>query len=72
MAILKYEETVLYLVREIKGTKDFEKLRNAEADKVRCGRKHFEKLDVDFEVVVSANEVKGYGIKTYKSRQRIL
>lgn len=56
-AILKHDETVLYLVRETKGTKDFEKLRNAEADKIRCGRKHFEKLDVDFEVVVSANEV---------------
>lgn len=56
-AILKHDETVLYLVRETKGTKGFEKLRNIEVDKIRCGRKHFEKLDVNFDVVVSANEV---------------
>ncbi len=45
------------LVREAKSTKDFEKLRNTEADKIRCGRKHFKELDVNFDVVVSANEV---------------
>ncbi len=45
------------MVRETKGTKDFEKLRNIEADKIRCGRKHFEKFDVNYDVVVSANEV---------------
>ena len=45
------------MVRETKGTKDFEKLRNTETDKILCGRKHFEKLDVNFDVVVSANEV---------------
>jgi len=56
-AILKHDDTVLYLVRETKGTKDFEKLRNAEADKIRCGRRHFEELGVDFGVVVSAGEV---------------
>ena len=27
------------------------------ADKVRCGKRHFEALDVDFEVVVTADEV---------------
>lgn len=47
----------IYLVRETKGTKDFEKLRNSEADKVRCGRKHFEALSVDFQVVVEAKEI---------------
>lgn len=56
-AILKHDNTVLYLVRETKGTKDFEKLRNAEADKIRCGRKHFEALNVDFDVVTKAGEV---------------
>ena len=29
----------------------------AEADKVRCGQKHFESLDVPFAVAVTANEV---------------
>ncbi len=56
-AILKDDDKVLYLVRETKGTKDFEKLRNIEAEKIRCGRKHFESLDVDFAVVTSANEI---------------
>ena len=40
-----------------KGTRDFLKLRTTEADKVRCGQKHFEALDVPFAVVVSAEEV---------------
>jgi len=44
-------------VRETKGTKDFEKLRNSEAEKIRCGRRHFEELGVNFDVVVSAGEV---------------
>ncbi|MDP1992865.1 MAG: DEAD/DEAH box helicase family protein [Syntrophales bacterium] len=56
-AILKHDDTVLYLVRETKGTKDFEKLRNAEAEKIRCGRRHFEELGVNFDVVVTAGEV---------------
>lgn len=56
-AILKTEGDTLYLVRETKGTKDIEKLRTSEADKIRCGRRHFESLDVDFDVVVNASEV---------------
>ncbi len=56
-AILKEGDNTLYLVRETKGTKDFEKLRNIEAEKIRCGRKHFESLNVDFAVVTSAKEI---------------
>jgi type III restriction enzyme len=56
-AILKHDDTVLYLVRETKGTRDFERMRNAEADKVRCGRRHFEELKVDFDVVTKSSEV---------------
>jgi type III restriction enzyme len=56
-AIVKHDDATLYLVRETKGTKDFLKLRTAEADKVRCGAKHFESLGVPFSVVVSADEV---------------
>jgi type III restriction enzyme len=44
-------------VRETKETKDFVKLRNSEADRVRCGKKHFEALDVNFDVVVNARDV---------------
>ena len=56
-AIVKHDDNAIYLVRETKGTRDFEKLRNSEADKIRCGRKHFEKLGVDFKVVVDAEEL---------------
>lgn len=56
-AILKHESDTIYLVRETKGTKEFLKLRTTEADKVRCGKAHFEALGVPFEVVVSAADV---------------
>ena len=56
-AILKHDGTALYLVRETKSTKDFLKLRTSEADKIKCGTQHFKELGVDFDVVVTANEV---------------
>jgi type III restriction enzyme len=56
-AILKRDGKAMYLVRETKGTRDFLKLRTSEADKVRCGLKHFEALGVDFAVVISAEEI---------------
>lgn len=56
-AILKHDDRTLYLVRETKGTRDFLKLRTMEADKVRCGQKHFELLGVPFAVAVTADEV---------------
>lgn len=56
-AIVKHDESKIYLLRETKGTKDYEKLRNSEADKIKCGRKHFEALDINFEVVTHAGEI---------------
>jgi type III restriction enzyme len=56
-AILKQNGGSLYLVRETKGTRDFLKLRTSEADKVRCGQKHFEALGVPFAAAVTADEV---------------
>lgn len=56
-AIVKHDSQAVYLVRETKGTKDFLKLRTTEADKIRCGQKHFEALNVPFAVVVTADEV---------------
>jgi type III restriction enzyme len=56
-AIVKDDGTAVYLARETKSTKDFLKLRSAEALKVRCGAEHFSALDVDFKVVTAANEV---------------
>ena len=56
-AIVKHNDTTIYMVRETKGNKDFLKLRTSEADKINCGKKHFEALDVPFDVVVSAKDV---------------
>ena len=56
-AILKQDGQALYLARETKGTRDFLKLRTTEANKVRCGKRHFEAREVDFDVVVTASEV---------------
>ena len=56
-AIVKHDDKTLYLVKETKGTKDFLKLRTAEADKVRCGQRHFETLGVSFAVAVTADDV---------------
>ena len=49
---------VLYLVRETKGTKDLSKLRADERQKVRCGKEHFKALDVDYELITSAAELR--------------
>jgi len=56
-AIVKHGDDTLYLIRETKGIKDFEKLRNIEADKIRCAKRHFQELQVDFKTVVEASEV---------------
>jgi type III restriction enzyme len=56
-AILKQDGQAMYLVRDTKGTKDFLKLRTSEADKVRCGLKHFEALGVNFAVAINAEQV---------------
>jgi type III restriction enzyme len=56
-AIVKHDDETVYLVRETKGTKDFLKLRTTEADKVRCGQRHFEALGVPFGVATSADDV---------------
>lgn len=48
----------LYFVRETKSTLDSEERRTKENQKILCGRKHFETLEVDFDVVTSLFEVK--------------
>jgi type III restriction enzyme len=56
-AIIKTDGEALYLIRETKANKDFLKLRTSEAEKIRCGFRHFETLNVDYDVVTSAGEV---------------
>ena len=47
-----------YLVRETKSTTDSEELRHREERKISCGMRHFcDTLNVDYEVVTSAEEV---------------
>lgn len=47
----------LYFVRETKGSLDSEERRSKENQKIACGRKHFQSLDVDYDVVTSVAEV---------------
>lgn len=56
-AIVKHNDDTIYLVRETKSTKNFEKLRNSEADKIKCGRKHFAAIGANFDVVTNSLEV---------------
>lgn len=51
------EDAKLYLVRETKSTKEQQKLRPSECDKIRCGKAHFEVLDVDFDHITEAEQV---------------
>jgi type III restriction enzyme len=44
-------------VRETKSTLDNEERRTKENQKIACGRKHFDSLGVDYDVVTSLSEV---------------
>ena len=46
----------LYLVRETKGSRDKEELRGREQMKIACARRHFEVIEVDYDVATSAEE----------------
>jgi type III restriction enzyme len=49
----------LYLVRETKGESiDAEKLRGTEEMKIECARRHFGTVEVDYDVVSSAAEMR--------------
>ena len=56
-AIVKHEDDMLYLVRETKSTKDRNKLRPSEKDKIACGKAHFKALEVDFKVITNILEI---------------
>ena len=56
-AIVKEEDSKVYLVRETKSTQDQLKLRGSEWEKIQCGKAHFTSLGVDFAHVVSAADV---------------
>lgn len=57
-AILKQNGKIVYLIRETKSTKDQLKLRIPEIDKIACGRKHFEIINIDYDVATSFADAK--------------
>lgn len=57
-AFVTEREEKLYFVRETKGSLDSEERRTKENQKIDCGRRHFEELGTDFDVVTSLAEVK--------------
>ncbi|MDQ1353356.1 MAG: type restriction enzyme [Acidobacteriota bacterium] len=56
-AIVKHGDQTIYMVRETKGTKNIAQFRNTETYKIKCGRKHFETLKVNFDVVTSVDDI---------------
>ncbi len=56
-AFLTEREKKLYFVRETKSTLESEERRSKENQKIACGRKHFETIGVDYDVVTSLSEV---------------
>jgi type III restriction enzyme len=54
--VLKQDEQV-YLVRETKGSIVEGELRYKEQDKLFCGRKHFDAINVNFDVVTNLKEI---------------
>lgn len=57
-AILKKNGDIVYMIRETKSTKEQMKLRVSESDKIRCGKAHFESIDVDYAVATSIDDLK--------------
>jgi type III restriction enzyme len=56
-AFVTEREEKLFFVRETKSTLDNEELRSKEKQKIDCGRKHFDSLAVNYDVVTSLAEV---------------
>lgn len=56
-AFVTEREERLYFVRETKSTSDDEARRTRENQKTACGKRHFEALEVDFDVVTRLSEV---------------
>ena len=56
-AFVNEREERLYFVRETKSTPDSKARRTQENQKAACGKRHFEALEVDFDVVTRLSEV---------------
>jgi type III restriction enzyme len=47
----------VYLVRETKGSVDLDELRRREETKIKCARRHFDAIGVDYEVTASVEDM---------------
>ena len=59
-AIMMDDGRSLYMVRETKGTQAELELRPSEKGKIDAARKHFEAIDVDYQVARTFSDVAGY------------
>ncbi len=57
-AIVMQCDDKVYLVRETKGSTATEDLRETEWAKIRCGKAHFDELNVDFAAITSTDELR--------------
>ena len=57
-AFVTEREEKLYFVRKTKATLDSGELRTKENQKINCGRRHFQSIGVDYDVVTSLAEVR--------------
>ena len=57
-AILKRNGDIVYMIRETKSTLNISELRPNEQNKVKCGGKHFESIDIDYKVCTSVEDAK--------------
>jgi type III restriction enzyme len=56
----------LYLVRETKGRTDEASLRGLEEMKIECAKRHFGTIEVDYDAVSSAQEVREKMLEKYR------
>jgi type III restriction enzyme len=55
-AIVAERDKKVYLVRETKSTLDDDKRRKSENQKIKCGKRHFQTIGVDFKPATNAAE----------------
>jgi type III restriction enzyme len=56
----------LYLVRETKGSLDEDELRGVENLRIACARRHFETIDVDYDIATRAEDFRHKVLTEYQ------
>ena len=69
-AIVFEDSERVYLVRETKGAVDPDELRGREETKIRCARRHFDAIGVDYAVTSSVDDmISGLPLECSRSRE---